>query len=394
MELHLGETIKALRRRDNRTQEQLASALGITFQAVSRWEAGLSYPDMELIPPIAHYFGITIDELFGYECSRDRIVGDMIARVDAYHYKSDGEDGWVDDCIAILREGLAQFPQNEKLTVKLADVLTEAGWRRHREWLYYDEDGYMQHDYDKHKQNPYWRESAALCETLLDTAKDPETVYSALATLIMLYRNFGENEKAVAFANRLPYMNRCRELQLCCACDGIEEARYIGETLLTMAGHFSTQLIYGLINNIHHYEGDAPIAKIKGCIALFDLLCEDGNLGEYNGNLIELYLYLSRVQWERGYHDDAFASLDCALDCARAYAAVCDGKAHSYTSLLTKHVSFVSAAVPQHLIVANLPEQWPVWCNPDYTEVEKEMKADPRWEAWVQKCIETRHITL
>lgn len=386
MELHLGETVKALRKRDNRTQEQLASALGITFQAVSRWESGVSYPDMELIPAIANYFGITIDALFGYDCARDRLIDNIIARVDAYSYKSDGGDGWVDDCIAILRKGLAQFPQNERLTIKLADVLIEAGWRRHREWLYYDEEGYMRHDYDKHKKNPYWREGAGLCETLIETAKDPETVYSALATLIMLYRNFGENEKAAAFANRLPYMNRCRELQLCCSYDSKEEARCIGELLLTMAGHFSTQVVYGIINNLHHYETDAPIDKIKGCIALFDLICEDGNYGEYHGNLVELYLYLSSVQWRRGHHDDAFLSLDAALSHAQKHAAVSDGNVHRYTSMLTEHVSFVSPATPPHLLVGTLPEQWPVWCNPDYTEVEKEMKADPRWNIWVGKC--------
>lgn len=50
MKLSVGETIRALRRRDGRTQEALAEALGVTGQAVSRWEAGGSYPDLELIP--------------------------------------------------------------------------------------------------------------------------------------------------------------------------------------------------------------------------------------------------------------------------------------------------------------------------------------------------------
>ena len=52
--------------------------------------------------------------------------------------------------------------------------------------------------------------------------------------------------------------------------------------------------------------------------AMSHLVCDDGNLGEYHGELIKLNLYLSRVQWERGYRDDAFASLDEALPHARA----------------------------------------------------------------------------
>ena len=65
MQLNLGNKIRELRRCDGRTQEALADAIGVTSQAVSRWESGGSYPDMELIPSIANYFGISIDELFG-----------------------------------------------------------------------------------------------------------------------------------------------------------------------------------------------------------------------------------------------------------------------------------------------------------------------------------------
>ena len=60
MQLDLGNNIRQLRRRDKKTQEQLAEALGVTSQAVSRWESGGSYPDMNLIPSIASYFRVSI----------------------------------------------------------------------------------------------------------------------------------------------------------------------------------------------------------------------------------------------------------------------------------------------------------------------------------------------
>lgn len=72
MQLDLGNNIRQFRRRDKRTQEALADALGVTSQAVSRWESGGSYPDMNLIPSIANYFGVTIDELFGYTNERTK----------------------------------------------------------------------------------------------------------------------------------------------------------------------------------------------------------------------------------------------------------------------------------------------------------------------------------
>ncbi len=55
MQLDLGNNIRQFRRHNKRTQEALADALGVTAQAVSRWESGGSYPDMNLIPSIANF---------------------------------------------------------------------------------------------------------------------------------------------------------------------------------------------------------------------------------------------------------------------------------------------------------------------------------------------------
>lgn len=386
MQLNLGNKIRELRRRDGRTQEDLADALGITSQAVSRWESGGSYPDMEIMPSLANYFGVTIDELFGYHNDRDNKINAIIERINEFGIRSRGDDEWVDECLAILREGLAEFPQNERLIITLAETLSEAGWRRHKEWLYYDDEGFIQHSYDVHKSNEYWAESIKLCEYLVSNAADNTTVTRAIHILVLLYRNIGENDKAMAYAKKMPELKNCREILLSAASDGKEETKYIGDFLLKTSSEFAEQLVYGLITNKHHFESDMPIEKIKGAISLFDLICDDGNMGIYHGNLIKLYLYLSRIQWERGYHDDAFASLDEALRNARAFDVLCDGKEHSLTAPLVKYVKFRVDTVKS--ITKELPEDWPFWCNPDYSEVEKEINADPRWDEWVRKTQE------
>ena len=61
----LGQRIAALRRGAGMTQEQLAARLGVSFQAVSKWENALSCPDVMLLPLIAAVFGVSIDSLFG-----------------------------------------------------------------------------------------------------------------------------------------------------------------------------------------------------------------------------------------------------------------------------------------------------------------------------------------
>ena len=384
MKLNIGNKIHELRKEKGVSQETLAAALGITGQAVSRWEAGGSYPDMEMIPAIANYFGISIDELFGYMSDRDVKIDAVIEKVNSYHIGGRGDDEWVDDCLAVIREGLIEFPQNERLLITLAETLSEAGWRRHKEWVYYDEEGFMRHNYDVHRKNEYWSESIKVSEQLAATASDNTIVTRATYLLVMLYRNLGENDKAIICAERMPKIEHCREMMLSLAADGKQEAAYIGDLLLKMTSRFSQQVVYGLISNVHHFESDMPIEKIKGVISLFDLLCDDENYGEYNGNLIQLNLYLSRLQWERGYHDEAFESLDKALDHARALEKLLDGGEHYFTAPLVKFVKCKSGESER--IAEGLPQDWPRWVNPDYSQVEKEIKSDPRWDMWGRKC--------
>ena len=82
MQIKFGEKIRELRKRDKRKQEDLAAALGVTNQAVSRWEANGGYPDIEMIPAIANYFHITIDELFGYDSDRQKKLQSYIEKAD------------------------------------------------------------------------------------------------------------------------------------------------------------------------------------------------------------------------------------------------------------------------------------------------------------------------
>ncbi len=62
--MEIGRKIKELRKLKNITQEELAIYLNITTQAISKWENEINSPDIELLPKISAYFGITIDELF------------------------------------------------------------------------------------------------------------------------------------------------------------------------------------------------------------------------------------------------------------------------------------------------------------------------------------------
>ena len=67
MELHIGEKIRSLRLQRGLTQEEVAVHIGISYQAISKWERCEGYPDITMLPALANYFHISVDELIGME---------------------------------------------------------------------------------------------------------------------------------------------------------------------------------------------------------------------------------------------------------------------------------------------------------------------------------------
>ena len=90
---------------------------------------------------------------------------------------------------------------------------------------------------------------------------------------------------------------------------------------------------------------------------------------------------------ERGYHDEAFESLDKALFHARELERIIGKTEHRYTAPLVSFVADTLKPAPEGCadVAGYLPDDWPFWCNPDFKQVEKEIKADPRWDAWVKR---------
>ena len=70
MNIYIGENIRRLRQGRQITQEQLSVSMGVSCAAVSKWERGETLPDISLLPLLAHFFGVSIDELMGYDAAR------------------------------------------------------------------------------------------------------------------------------------------------------------------------------------------------------------------------------------------------------------------------------------------------------------------------------------
>ena len=115
--MEIGNQIKQLRQRRGVTQEELAERLGVTAQAVSKWERGVATPDIAMLPEISAYFGVTIDELFALsDETRMERIQNMLWDV-RFLNQAD-----VDSATAFLLEKAAKEPKNGRPHELLADM--------------------------------------------------------------------------------------------------------------------------------------------------------------------------------------------------------------------------------------------------------------------------------
>ncbi len=117
MNMKLGTKIKTLRLGASMTQEQLANRLGVSPQAVSKWESGTNMPDIQMLPELSVIFGVTIDALFDMadESRMDRIRNmiDMVQFVGEEDFKN---------AEVYLKECCAKENSNGEATLLLAEL--------------------------------------------------------------------------------------------------------------------------------------------------------------------------------------------------------------------------------------------------------------------------------
>lgn len=126
----VNQKIAYLRRKNHLTQEKFASALGVSNQAVSKWESGVCCPDIQLLPLIAKIFDISIDSLFStddyelrsklltrYECTNE--MEDFFPAINAYESVYSSGKATVRDlgdyALLLARYGMKYIRQAEKI---------------------------------------------------------------------------------------------------------------------------------------------------------------------------------------------------------------------------------------------------------------------------------------
>ncbi len=115
--MKLNETIAALRREHDMTQETVADALGVSIAAVSKWETAAAYPDIELLPKIAALFDVSLDYLMGCTRTVSKTVEEHIAH--AYELVKNRNNRGADEYLTAV---LARYPENNLLKIECARI--------------------------------------------------------------------------------------------------------------------------------------------------------------------------------------------------------------------------------------------------------------------------------
>ena len=166
--VNIGRTIARERRRKGVTQEALAAHLGVSKAAVSKWELCQSLPDVGLLPRIAAYFSLTLDELFDW---RDELSEEESAALYAEVYALAEKD--LPAAHERLRALAAEHYSDASLLLMLASLLTV--WAAGMATPFTTES-----ERDSALDSATLADEAlALLDRALEVATDPSTLYLA-----------------------------------------------------------------------------------------------------------------------------------------------------------------------------------------------------------------------
>ncbi len=291
MRIMLGGAIKELRKRDGRTQDDLATALGITSQAVSRWEANKAYPDMEMIPAIANYFHVSIDELFGYNNDRESTLSRYIEKANKLLKPEAVPDKkQLKRHEQFLREALSEFPNEWHLQERLAMILSIIASTEKR----------------KKNETDALKEATKLYEQAYKNSDDvhmKELIHSSLIRVLDSLRDY---QKIEEIALQSSSISSSREVVRTAMVHDSKHDQYVSEAFLAML-HQLTEL---LAMNFEHFAAANNPDIYLSLVMLYKSTFEDGNYGWFNSDMCMLYMNAARIYNRNKDYKKAIECLD------------------------------------------------------------------------------------
>lgn len=327
-EIKIGKKIRLLRKNNDVTQDKLAAYLGVTPQAVSRWESEICYPDIETLPQIADFFGVDMDELLCYDSvQKESKIKDYLAQADILL-----ENDKLADCLSLLREAYAEIPSSFEIQLELASVLSaiSAQGKPRRADL---------------------KEAVSLCNHILEYCTDDELRDETKKTLCDIYSHqLGDNEMAIDIAEKLHSMSYSKEI--------VKATVLTGEVAFMQAQNniisFADNMWWHMYNiacvpdiSADKYSIDQKIEIMLRAVAILEVVF-DGDYLYYNDRMANSYRQLAMLHLAKGDRSNALDCVEKMAEFAIAFDSLPESQ--KYSSVLLNSIEYVNqksdAAVP------------------------------------------------
>jgi len=259
MEITLSGNLKNLRHAKGNTQEDLATYLDISFQAISKWERDEAYPDITLLPKLAAYYNVSIDDLLGTGKIREE------AKIEEYSKISDGYQRKFDNAAnhALWSEAIKEFPNN---LIALSGYVGTLGDDRADEII-------------------------TVSEQIFRESELPSLRYDVIWNLCHLYKRLGKTEKATEYALKAPQLDITKDFLFSFILDGDEAVNHIRGNLSIFC-----DLLFGQINTMlkkGNFTNEERKLAFSKSLKAFELFFEDEDYGFYSTRISTLYLRLA-----------------------------------------------------------------------------------------------------
>lgn len=264
MNIRIAENLRAFRIERGNTQEELSNYLGISAQAVSKWERGEGFPEISLLPYIAAYYKKSVDELLGCgELQRNERLEEL-----KQQFKAKNRDGQIEEAISLMREGIREFPHNMSLVADLVHALLFSG------------------------KEEYLDETVELCSEILHESVEDEKRFYALQSIVCAYGRQGNMDKAKEYARKLPSINWSRNIVLAEVLEGEECVKVAQENIMTMVRLLDNSVMWMLERGTYTLEEKIFAYETVG--KLYKLFLYDENYGLEHTGLYTLWMRIAR----------------------------------------------------------------------------------------------------
>lgn len=285
----LAENLRRLRKEKGMTQEELADILQISFQTISKWERQESYPDIHMLPVMAGFFNISVDELLGVDDHALKEDQEKVLR----QWEADNALGKNLENINRMRAALKQYPGNYEMMLKLVKSLEKCQGSRE-------------------EMERYKKEAIRLSERIIKHCPDVKMRNEVLYNICYSYWNSGNRELAIQQAKKLPRLLKTQENALVMFQDGAKRIQTGQNAVVDLISLLFHQI--SCMCRESHYTVDEKLELMEKYLQVSQCLFESEDMQEMLHCKAEAYVKMAGFYMEKGDTSKALSSLWCAAD--------------------------------------------------------------------------------